>query len=115
MRRTDHWIDRLNRAVPTPGDFACGTRSSEARRKVIAGTVNVQGSLHVEVKGTAEETALAGIMRLVEPEVRDAHGRFASRGESQRGRGGRRQRGTSPGRGHRGRHPSRILRCRRAV
>jgi Cu2+-exporting ATPase len=33
---------------------------------VIAGTVNGQGSLRVEVTGTGEETALAGIMRLVE-------------------------------------------------
>jgi Cu2+-exporting ATPase len=34
--------------------------------KVIADTVNGQGSLRVEVTGTGEETALAGIMRLVE-------------------------------------------------
>ncbi|MEX2387613.1 MAG: heavy metal translocating P-type ATPase [Phycisphaeraceae bacterium] len=34
--------------------------------KVIAGTVNGQGSLRVEVTGTGEKTALAGIMRLVE-------------------------------------------------
>lgn len=34
--------------------------------KVIAGTLNGQGSLRVEVTGTGEETALAGIMRLVE-------------------------------------------------
>ena len=34
--------------------------------KVIAGTVNVAGSLRVEVTGTGEKTALAGIMRLVE-------------------------------------------------
>ena len=33
--------------------------------KVIAGTVNGQGSLRVEVTGTGERTALAGIMRLV--------------------------------------------------
>ena len=33
---------------------------------VIAGTVNGSGSLHVEVTGTGERTALAGIMRLVE-------------------------------------------------
>ena len=38
----------------TPGD------------KVIAGTVNGAGSLRVEVTGTGEQTALAGIMRLVE-------------------------------------------------
>ncbi|MEX0741315.1 MAG: HAD-IC family P-type ATPase, partial [Phycisphaeraceae bacterium] len=34
--------------------------------KVIAGTVNGEGSLRVEVTGTGEKTALAGIMRLVE-------------------------------------------------
>jgi len=33
---------------------------------VIAGTVNGSGSLRVEVTGTGERTALAGIMRLVE-------------------------------------------------
>ena len=34
--------------------------------KVIAGTINAAGSLRVEVTGTGEKTALAGIMRLVE-------------------------------------------------
>jgi Cu2+-exporting ATPase len=34
--------------------------------KVIAGTVNGQGSLRIEVTGIGDETALAGIMRLVE-------------------------------------------------
>ncbi|MFA9479750.1 heavy metal translocating P-type ATPase [Phycisphaerales bacterium AB-hyl4] len=34
--------------------------------KVIAGTVNGEGSLRVEVTGTGDKTALAGIMRLVE-------------------------------------------------
>jgi Cu2+-exporting ATPase len=34
--------------------------------KVIAGAVNLTGSLRVEVTGTGERTALAGIMRLVE-------------------------------------------------
>ena len=34
--------------------------------RVIAGTVNGSGSLRVEVTGTGEQTALAGIMRLVE-------------------------------------------------
>lgn len=33
--------------------------------KVIAGTVNAQGSLRIEVTGTGDSTALAGIMRLV--------------------------------------------------
>src|SRR5262245_42137997 len=35
--------------------------------RVIAGTVNGSGSLRVEVTGTGERTALAGIMRLVAP------------------------------------------------
>ncbi len=34
--------------------------------RVIGGTVNGEGSLRVEVTGTGDETALAGIMRLVE-------------------------------------------------
>ncbi len=34
--------------------------------KVIAGTINGHGSLRIEVTGTGDETALAGIMRLVE-------------------------------------------------
>jgi Cu2+-exporting ATPase len=34
--------------------------------KVVAGTVNGQGSLRIEVTGIGEETALAGIMRLVD-------------------------------------------------
>jgi P-type Cu2+ transporter len=38
----------------------------EAGAKVIAGTVNTEGSLRVEVTGTGDRTALAGIMRLVE-------------------------------------------------
>jgi Cu2+-exporting ATPase len=37
-----------------------------AGARVIAGTVNGAGSLRVEVTGTGEQTALAGIMRLVE-------------------------------------------------
>jgi Cu2+-exporting ATPase len=36
------------------------------RNRVVAGTVNGAGSLRVEVTGTGERTALAGIMRLVE-------------------------------------------------
>jgi len=38
----------------------------EADGKVVAGTVNGSGSLRVEVTGTGDRTALAGIMRLVE-------------------------------------------------
>jgi cation transport ATPase len=37
----------------------------ESGAKVIAGTINGPGSLRVEVTGTGERTALAGIMRLV--------------------------------------------------
>ena len=33
---------------------------------VVAGTINGPGALRVEVTGTGERTALAGIMRLVE-------------------------------------------------
>jgi Cu2+-exporting ATPase len=40
--------------------------SKTAGNKVIAGTVNGSGSLRVEVTGTGDRTALAGIMRLVE-------------------------------------------------
>ena len=40
--------------------------STATGEEVIAGTVNGQGSLRVEVTGTGDETALAGIMRLVE-------------------------------------------------
>jgi Cu2+-exporting ATPase len=34
--------------------------------KVIAGTINAEGSLHVRVTATGDQTTLAGIMRLVE-------------------------------------------------
>jgi P-type Cu2+ transporter len=37
----------------------------EPGAKVIAGTINSAGSLRIEVTGTGEQTALAGIMRLV--------------------------------------------------
>ena len=40
--------------------------SKATGEKVIAGTVNGQGSLRIEVTGAGDETALAGIMRLVE-------------------------------------------------
>jgi Cu2+-exporting ATPase len=38
----------------------------EPGKKVIGGTINGEGSLRVEVTATGEQTALAGIMRLVE-------------------------------------------------
>lgn len=50
-----------------PVDKAEGTR-------VIAGTVNGSGSLRVEVTGTGERTALAGIMRLVAEAQRSKSG-----------------------------------------
>ncbi|OGN97893.1 MAG: copper-translocating P-type ATPase [Chloroflexi bacterium RBG_13_50_21] len=37
-----------------------------AGSKVIAGTINAEGSLHIRVTATGDKTALAGIMRLVE-------------------------------------------------
>ncbi|MFL5519622.1 MAG: heavy metal translocating P-type ATPase [Gemmatimonadales bacterium] len=40
--------------------------AKHAGEKAIAGTVNLHGSLRIEVTGTGERTALAGIMRLVE-------------------------------------------------
>jgi P-type Cu2+ transporter len=46
------------------GESAPVVKASGA--KVIAGTVNGRGSLRVEVTGVGSETALAGIMRLVE-------------------------------------------------
>lgn len=40
--------------------------SKHQGEKVIAGTINGEGSLRIQVTGTGEKTALAGIMRLVE-------------------------------------------------
>jgi Cu2+-exporting ATPase len=58
-----HGASAVNEALITgesaPVEKVEGTR-------VIAGTVNGSGSLRVEVTGTGERTALAGIMRLVE-------------------------------------------------
>ena len=53
----------VNEALVT-GESAAVAKSVGA--KVIAGTVNGSGSLRVEVTGTGDSTALAGIMRLVE-------------------------------------------------
>lgn len=53
----------VNEAMITGESRPVGKHESD---KVIAGTVNGQGSLRVEVTGTGERTALAGIMRLVE-------------------------------------------------
>jgi Cu2+-exporting ATPase len=46
------------------GESRPAKKTSEDR--VIAGTVNGSGSLRIEVTGTGEQTALAGIMRLVD-------------------------------------------------
>ncbi len=53
----------VNEAMITGESVPVEKRDSD---KVIAGTVNGQGSLRVEVTQTGEGTALAGIMRLVE-------------------------------------------------
>jgi Cu2+-exporting ATPase len=52
----------VNESMITGESVPVGKAAGE---KVIAGTVNGQGSLRVEVTGTGEKTALAGIMRLV--------------------------------------------------
>jgi len=52
----------VNESIIT-GESRLVPKSSDS--KVIAGTVNGSGSLRVEVTGTGEKTALAGIMRLV--------------------------------------------------
>jgi Cu2+-exporting ATPase len=63
--------DGLVRAGDSEVDEAMITGESRPVKKregdrVVAGTVNGSGSLRVEVTGTGERTALAGIMRLVE-------------------------------------------------
>jgi Cu2+-exporting ATPase len=80
LRPGDMVLIRPGASVPADGTVRSGTSSvnealitGESRpvRKadgdtVIAGTTNAEGSLRVEVTKTGEETALAGIMRLVE-------------------------------------------------
>jgi P-type Cu2+ transporter len=53
----------LNEAMITGESRPVGKKAGD---KVIAGTINGEGSLRVEVVGTGDRTALAGIMRLVE-------------------------------------------------
>ncbi len=79
LRESDLVLVRPGARVPADGlvrsgesgvDEAMITGESAAVKKrvgdkVIAGTVNGAGSLRVEVTGTGERTALAGIMRLV--------------------------------------------------
>ena len=79
LRVGDVVLVRPGASIPVDGDVKDGssdvnesmiTGESRPVRKdiggrVIAGTVNGSGSLRVEVTGTGEKTALAGIMRLV--------------------------------------------------
>jgi Cu2+-exporting ATPase len=80
LREGDMLLVRPGTAVPADGQVGSGSSSvneamitgesvpvkKEPGAKVIAGTVNGEGSLRVKVTGTGERTALAGIMRLVE-------------------------------------------------
>src|SRR5690606_23107770 len=80
VQEGDVLLVRPGAAVPADGTVRSGSSSvNEAMitgesvpvekaegGKVIAGTVNGSGSLRIEVTGTGERTALAGIMRLVE-------------------------------------------------
>jgi Cu2+-exporting ATPase len=79
LRTGDLLLVRPGASIPADGVVRDGTSdvnesmiTGESRpvskwpdAKVIAGTVNGSGSLRVEVTGTGETTALAGIMRLV--------------------------------------------------
>lgn len=80
LRTDDHVLVRPGGSVPADGKVFAGeseineamiTGESRPVRKspgevVIAGTINGEGSLRVQVGATGENTALAGIMRLVE-------------------------------------------------
>jgi P-type Cu2+ transporter len=80
LRSGDLILIRPGASIPADGTIQSGkSRVNEAMitgesnpvekhegQKVIAGTINEQGSLRVEVTDTGEKTALAGIMRLVE-------------------------------------------------
>jgi Cu2+-exporting ATPase len=80
LREGDLVLVRPGASIPADGVVRQGVSSVDesmitgesrpvAKRdgdKVIAGTVNLSGSLRAEVTGTGERTALAGIMRLVE-------------------------------------------------
>jgi Cu2+-exporting ATPase len=79
LRDNDVVLVRPGAKIPADGAVRSGRSSvnesmitGESRpveksegQRVIAGTVNGQGSLRVQVTGTGEKTALAGIMRLV--------------------------------------------------
>jgi Cu2+-exporting ATPase len=80
LREGDLLLIRPGSSVPADGIIRAGGSAvnesmitgesrpvdKQAGDPVIAGTVNGSGSLRVEVTGTGERTALAGIMRLVE-------------------------------------------------
>jgi P-type Cu2+ transporter len=80
LRQRDIILLRPGASIPADGVVTDGTSevnesmiTGESRPvkktsgdPVIAGTVNASGSLRIEVTGTGEQTALAGIMRLVE-------------------------------------------------
>ena len=80
LREGDLVLIRPGAGVPADGVVRQGTSTvnesmitgesqpveKREESKVIAGTINGAGSLRVEVTGTGERTALAGIMRLVE-------------------------------------------------
>jgi P-type Cu2+ transporter len=80
LREKDRVLIRPGASIPVDGVVESGESSvneslitGESRpvgkhpgEKVIAGTVNAEGSLRVSVRGTGEKTALAGIMRMVE-------------------------------------------------
>ena len=79
LRDSDIVLIRPGDKIPADGEVRSGRSSvnesmitGESRpvekaegQRVIAGSVNGQGSLRVQVTGTGEKTALAGIMRLV--------------------------------------------------
>lgn len=80
LRRDDLLLVRPGASIPADGEIQNGHSevneamitgesnpvSKEPGAKVIAGTINGDGSLRVRVLATGENTALAGIMRLVE-------------------------------------------------
>jgi len=79
LREGDLLLIRPGASIPADGLVQSGTSSvneamitgesnpvsKEAGAKVIAGTINGEGSLRIQVTGTGDKTALAGIMRLV--------------------------------------------------
>lgn len=80
LRQGDRVLVRPGGSIPADGEVVEGASSvdealvtgeskpvsKEVGDSVIAGTINGDGSLRVEVAATGDQTALAGIMRLVE-------------------------------------------------